>query len=358
MRLRIVDQGQAVPIDTHAVPYGIAAAMKADDEPVLTLCNASSPYISVGANQDLAREVDEDYCRGRGLPVLRREVGGGAVLIDRDQLYFHYIFPRRMAPERAERLFPRFIEPVLGTYAALGLAADHRPPNDIQINGRKLGATAAAEIGAAVVLAGSFLQDFDRETMAMSLRVPDPSFRDLLRRSLADHMTTMREQLDELPSRARLKALFLARVAGMIGVHPADDEPTHAEAAAIADAAARHADPAWTHRIGRKLVTGGFKIAEGVHLTEGEQRTPGGRVRARLLEKDGRIEGLELSGDVTCFPAGGLERLARRLVGLEISPGSSLASEVEGAIGALALDLPGVSPSDLAQAILKARTQP
>ncbi|MBM3548142.1 MAG: lipoate--protein ligase family protein [Alphaproteobacteria bacterium] len=358
MRLRVIDQGECSPIASHAIPYGIAATMAPASEPVLTLCNPSSPYVSVGANQDLSREIDEDYCRTHGVAVLRREVGGGAVLIDRNQLYFHFIFPRALVPERAERLFPRFIEPVLRTYAALGLVADYRPLNDIQASGgRKLGATAAAEVGAAIVVAGSFLLDFDRETMAMSLRVPDSAFRDLLRRSLADHVTTMREQLDVLPSRERLKSLFLARSAAMLGVDPVTDQPQPAEAAAIAEAAARHADPAWTHRLGRKLVAGGFKIAEGVHVTEGDRRTPGGLISARLLEKDGRIETLELTGDVTCLPADGLERLARRLAGLELDPAATFASDVSIAVGALALDLPGVSASDLAHAVLSARAR-
>lgn len=357
MRLRVIDQGEGSPIASHAVPYGIAQAMAGDAEPVLTLCTPSSPYISVGVNQDVAREVDEDYCRARGLPVLRREVGGGTVLLDRDQLYFHFIYPRRLAPESAERLFARFIAPVLGTYAALGVAATHRPLNDVQADGRKLGATAAAEIGAAVVVAGSFLLDFDRETMARCLRVSDEGFRALLRRSLAEHMTTMREQLDELPARDRLKALFLGRIRAMLSVRPMADQPTPTESGAIAAAAARHADPAWTHRLGRKMVAGGFKIAEGVHLTEGERRTAGGLVRARLLEKDGRIERLELTGDVTCLPTDGLERLARRLVGLEIDPPTAVILETTVAVGALGLDLPGVTASDLAQTILAARAQ-
>ena len=52
--------------------------------------------------QTCALPIYEAWCRGRGIPVLRREVGGGAVLIDRDQLYFHFILPRGLARERAD----------------------------------------------------------------------------------------------------------------------------------------------------------------------------------------------------------------------------------------------------------------
>lgn len=355
MRLRVIDQGQAAPLASHAVPYGIARAMAAVDEPVLTLCTPDAPYISVGANQDVAREIDRDYCRSRALPILRREVGGGAVLLDPDQLYFHFVFSRRLAPERAERLFPRFIEPVLRTYADLGIAADYRPLNDVQVDGRKLGASAAAEIGEVVVVAGSFLFDFDRETMAASLRVPSEGFRDVLRRSLADHMTTMRQLLAERPSRDWVKALFCGHVATTLSVEPVEDMPTVEETIAIDAASVRHADSAWVHRVGHKMVEGGVKIAEGVHLTEGERRTTGGLVRARLREQDGRIRDLDLTGDVTCLPADGLVRLARRLTGLPVDPAPALAAEIAIAVGALGLDLPGVTAEDLAETIRSSR---
>jgi lipoate-protein ligase A len=355
MRLRVIDQGEATPLASHAVPYGIAHAMAAGADPVLTLCVSEAPYVSVGAHQDLAREIDEDWCRARGIAVLRREVGGGAVLIDRDQLYFHFVFPRRLAPERAERLFPRFVAPVLATYADLGIAATHRPLNDVEAGGRKLGATAAAEIGEAVVIAGSFLFDFDRETMARALRVPDDTFRDLLRRSLVEHMATMRDLLPVPPAREQVKERFLGHVAATFAVEPAEDRPTASETAAIDAAFARHADTAWTHRHGRKLVTGGVKIAEGVHLTEGERRTAGGRVRVRLVEQDGRIRDLALTGEVTCLPADGLARLAMRLTGLALDPPAEIEAEVARAVGALGLDLPGISASEIAETIRSAR---
>lgn len=354
MRLRVIDQGEASPVASHAVPYGIAAVMAADADPVMTLCNAAAAYLSVGANQDVAREVDEAWCRERGLPVLRREVGGGAVLIDRNQLYFHFVLPRCLASEQSDRLFRRFVAPVVATYADLGIAATHRPPGDVQAGGRKLGATASAEIGEAVVVAGSFLFDFDRETMARALRVPDEAFRDLLRRGLAEHMATMRELLPALPTRDRVKTLFLDHVAACFECAPGYDQPTPLEKTAIDAAAARHGDETWIQKRGRKLVAGGVKLAEGVRLTEGERRTAAGLVRARLVEQDGRIRDLELTGDGTCFPADGLERLAARLVGLSLEARSEMEAEIAAAIGDLGFDIPGVSAFDIAETLRSA----
>jgi lipoate-protein ligase A len=250
MRLRVIDQGLASPIATHAVPYGIAAAL--GEEPVLTLATPAAPYISVGVHQDIAAEIDEQACRTRGIPVLRRDVGGGAVLLDRDQLYFHFVFPRRLAPSRPERLFSRFLEPVRRSYRDLGIATRFRPPADVVAGDRKLGASAAGEIGEAIVIAGNFLFDFDAATMAACLKVPEEGFRPVLRRQLDERMTTMRRLLPALPARAQVRSLFLGHVATVHALAPIEDRPTQAEEEAIAAAAARQVDPDWLQRRGRR----------------------------------------------------------------------------------------------------------
>lgn len=243
MRLRVIDQGEVTPLASHAVPYGIAAAMAAKDEPVLTLSTAATPYVSIGASQDIEREIDA-AC---SLPVLRREVGGGVVLIDRDQLYFHVVFPRRLAPAGSGRLFAHVAAPVVATYADLGIAAA-QVAQEIQAEGRKLGAMAAAEIGEAMVVASSFLFDFDRALFARSLRLGSETDRGALERNLAARIATVRDLLTALPSRRHVQALFLEHVAAAFDCMPTAAELRPSESAAVAAASARHADPGWIHR--------------------------------------------------------------------------------------------------------------
>jgi lipoate-protein ligase A len=240
MRLRVIDQGEDTPVASHAVPYGIAAAMAAEDEPVLTLSTAATPYVSIGAGQDFEREIDA-ACP---LPVLRREVGGGVVLIDRDQLYFHVVFPRRLAPAGAGRLFAHVAAPVVATYADLGIAAAH-VAQEIQADGRKLGAMAAAEIGEAMVVAGSFLFDFDRALFARSLRLEGETERSALRQNLAARIATMRDLLSVPPPRPQVQDLFVRRAAEAFGCRPAETGLRPTESAAVAKASIRHADPGW-----------------------------------------------------------------------------------------------------------------
>ena len=195
MRLRVLDFGFVPALRSQAVYHGVADTIAADGEPVLTLVNPDTPYVCVGVHQEVPREVDEAYCAADGLPIIRRHVGGGAVYLDRNQMFFHFMYPRTKAPQYAVNLYPRFIEPVVRTYRELGVEAEYRPVNDIQVKGRKIGGTGAASIGEATVMVGSFMFDFDTATMAHCLKVPSEKFRDKLRQTLDDYMTTMAKEL-------------------------------------------------------------------------------------------------------------------------------------------------------------------
>lgn len=354
MSVRVLDFGSVSALESQAIYHGLADAMTADGPPIVTLCSPCEPYICVGALQDVGRDVDEAYCRGHGLPILRREIGGGAVYLDGNQLFYHFVFPRVRYPAPALALFPWFIEPVLRTYRSFGIAAVFRPVNDIHVDGRKIGGTAAALIGEAIVLGGSVLFDFDAATMARCLKVPSEKFRDKLASGLADYMTTMAKLLPQVPPRGEVRRRYLDHVAGWLGEELQDDEPTPRERQAIAERCRRTADPAFVHQIGRRSALQGVKIAAGAHLSEGAVKAPGGLIRVVMLERDGMIADLDLGGDFTCLPASGLAALARRLTGTALDE-ASLIRAVASGLGDLGLDLPGVAPADFARAILASR---
>ncbi|MDR3472993.1 MAG: lipoate--protein ligase [Devosia sp.] len=353
MRLRVLDFGLVPAIRSQAVYHGIAETITADSDPVLSLASPATPYVCVGMHQEVSKEVDEAFCRSAGLPIYRRHVGGGAVYLDRNQLFTHFIYPRAKAPQFAINLYPLFIEPVVRTYRDLGINAVYRPINDIQVDGRKIGGTGAASIGEATLMVGSFMFDFDTATMARCLKVPSEKFRDKLRQTLDDYMTTMVKLLQVPPSREAVKARFLANCATVLGVEPVEDQPTRDELAAIKKAEADLADPGWTYLQGRKLVEMGVKIAAGTHLTESAHKAPGGLIRVHLLGRHGRIEDLMLSGDFTCLPPDGVDRLSECLKGTELLP-EALTRAIAAAVTALALEMPGVAPGELATAIMGA----
>jgi lipoate-protein ligase A len=352
--LRVIDAGQVSAGQSQAIWYGIASRMKPADEPVLTLVNPADPYVCIGFHQSARLEVDEPYCSARRIAVLRRRLGGGAVYIDHNQLIFHFMFPRWRAPGRVGQLYPLFIEPVVRTYRDIGIAAAFRPINDIQVDGRKIGGTAAAILEEATVLGGMFLFDFDTATMARCLKVPSEKFRDKLHKTLEDYVTSMRRLLPQVPARAAVKSLFLRHVADCLNVVPRESVANAGEQAAIEEEVVRLGDPAWTSRVGRKFVAAGVKVAAGTFLTEGLCKAPGGLVRVHLLSQADRIVDIEFSGDFTCQPPAGIAGLAECLRGESLSS-PNLAATIARIIETLRLEMPGVGPEHLAAAIEQGR---
>lgn len=354
MRLRVIDFGYVSALRSQAVFHGLAETMTEDSDPVLSLVSPSEPYVCVGLHQDIAHEVDTEFCASRNLPVYRRHVGGGAVYLDKNQLFTHFIYPRQKAPEFAANLYPLFIEPVVRTYREMGINATYRPINDIQVDGRKIGGTGAAAIAEATVMVGSFMIDFDTATMSKCLKVPSEKFRDKLRQTLDDYMTTIVKLTGSEPDRAELKERFLKHCADVLGVTPEWSEPTAAELAAIDAAEVSLADPEWTDVQQRKLVALGVKISADTHLTEAAHKAPGGLIRVNLLDREGAVGDLVISGDFTCLPPEGVDQLAAALKGTALEA-DALAAAAEQAIEALSIEMPGISATDIATAVMAAK---
>jgi lipoate-protein ligase A len=329
--LRVIDLGSAGASLCHALYHGLAAAYRPGDPPILALVRASEPHISIGLNQDLAGSIDIDYCRRAGLPILRRRLGGGAVYIDEDQLFFHFI----IGAERPDLLFARIAEPVVQTYAGLGIAARHRPPGDIAVGEKKLGAIAGAEIGLALVAIGSFLFDFDHRAMAGALKAPSADYRARLAEALQASLATMRTLMEAPPLVEEVKQRFIAASERCLALAAKADRPSPREWAAIAAAEQELGDPDWLAGRPRGPGPATVKLAEGAGLGEAEVEAEAGPLRAVLFEREGRIARLTLTGRLAGLSEPGWLALAERLQGvrLDAAPLRHALAEAETALG-------------------------
>jgi lipoate-protein ligase A len=356
MRLRVIDGGTRAPVDSQALWHGVAQSLRPGDDPALVFVTPAAPYVCLGYHQNAALEVDLAVCREEQVAVLRRRLGGGAVLLDQRQLIFHFVWPRALAPRRAHELYPRFLEPLVRAYRHLSIEAAYRPVNDLQVSGRKIAGAAAAEIGEAMVVGSMVLFDFDGQRMARLLRVADAKMRDKLAVALADYVTSLARLLPAPPSREAMRDLLVRESAAALGVAPEPSRLSKRESAAVAAEAASLAAPGWTARAGRKLVADGVKLAAGAYLARGLHKAPGGLIRTTLLACDGRIVELDIGGDFACLDPAAVELLGQRLAGAALDD-AALDSAVGHAMRMLDLDMPGVSPADLATAILAARRE-
>ena len=105
MTVRLLNLGKVSYLRSQTIYHAVAHAMVDSSPDTITLMSPDRPYVCVGYHQDVTRDVDMDYCGAQSLPVLRRAIGGGTVLLDERQLFFHCIFHRRRAPRRIAELY-------------------------------------------------------------------------------------------------------------------------------------------------------------------------------------------------------------------------------------------------------------
>jgi peroxiredoxin family protein len=99
----------------------------------LVLVSPKTPYISVGYFQDVNQEVSLDYCKKENLPIIRREVGGGTVYLDRNQIFYHIIWNKdnKEFPKKISDIYKYLSTPPIETYGEFGIETKFREINDI-----------------------------------------------------------------------------------------------------------------------------------------------------------------------------------------------------------------------------------
>lgn len=292
--------------------------------PAVVVCWPDRPYMCLGFSQDPGQEVDLDYCRHRGLPVFRRAVGGGFVYLDRRQVFFQLILPRRGAIPPAE-IYRRCLAPVTEALAALGVPAHFRPAADLTVNGRKISGNGGGEIAGHPVVVGNVLIDFDFDAMAGALKAPEPFFRQQVREMMRGRLTTLRRELGRTPSRRPLARLLIDAFARAFGPFRRGrlDAPLQRE---IDRLAAEMSSPDWPDLMPRPAVGRDVKIAEGCYVRH--RRDDAGELWATWVEEEGRVRKMEFGGPVASHRPEAWRVLAAGLAGTPLK-GSALADRLD-----------------------------
>ena len=255
--------------------------------------------VIVGRHQNTLAEIDEDYVRSRGIRVVRRLSGGGAVYHDLGNLNFTFIQDAGPSPRLDLGLFCR---PVARALRTMGVEAEVNGRNDITIGGLKFSGNAQYVREGRVMHHGTILFDSDLEAVGRALR-PDPEkIAAKGVRSVPSRMTTLRRHLPpdvDLPAfrAAFLEALFRGRPMAPYALTAED------LAAVERLRAERYAAWDWNY--------GGSPPCDLVR----RRRVEGcGTVEVRLRLERGRIAAAAFRGDF--FSGREPEALAERLVGL------------------------------------------
>ncbi len=128
-------------------------------------CWRVEPTVVCGRNQDIAAEVNLDYCRDNGIPVVRRRSGGGAVFADMQNYMFSYIAPG----DAIQSTFSAYTTMIADMLCRLGIDAQANGRNDIVAGGRKISGNAFYHLPGRCIVHGTMLYGLDSTHMQHAL---------------------------------------------------------------------------------------------------------------------------------------------------------------------------------------------
>lgn len=317
----------------------------------LDIVSPATPFISIGYFQDAGQEVDLEYCKKEGLPIMRREVGGGTVYLDRNQIFYHVVWNRNNPhfPRRIGDIYQHLAVPPVETYGEFGIKAEFCEVNDIvTAEGRKIAGLGGADITDSMVFVGSIILDFDYEKMVHAIKAPDEKFRNKVYKTMKENVTTMKRELGIIPPRREIIRVLKEKFEKVLGkLEPVDlnDEVIRK----MTELASWFNSPEFFFKKAPRIPKG-VKIKEGIEILYGMYKAKGGLIRTAQEVEKRTLKDINISGDFTFYPKEELSGLEDTLKETERKE-KELTSKIEEFYEKTRVQTPGVEPQDITKAI-------
>ncbi len=317
----------------------------------LDIVSPATPFMSIGYFQDAKQEVDLEYCKKQGLPIIRREVGGGTVYLDRNQIFYHVVWNRDNPhfPRRIGEIYQYLSGPPVETYGEFGIKTEFREVNDIvTAEGRKIAGLGGADIADSMVFVGSVILDFDYDKMVHAIKAPDEKFRDKVYKTMKENVTTMKRELGSIPPRREIIRVLKEKFEKVLGrLEPVDlnDEIVQK----MMELASWFNSPEFLFKRAPRIPKG-VKIKEGIEILYGMYKAKGGLIRTAQEVERRTLKDISISGDFTLYPKEELSELEDTLRETEREE-RKLTSKIEEFYEKTRVQTPGVEPQDITKAI-------
>ncbi len=273
--------------------------------------------VLVGYHQSVQEEIRTEFCTEHGIDVNRRITGGGGIFFDENQLgwevicdksFFDIVIPNN-------RLFKTLCRPVITALDRLGLKADFRPRNDIEINGRKISGTGGTDSDDAVLFQGTMLVDFDVDTMLRALKIPVEKLKAKEIDSVKERVTCLNWELGYTPSPEEIKQAIRFGFEKHLNIKLEPGGLTNAEKRLFEKKLDYFRSPAWIDSIKPK-----FQKRESV---QSAYKADAGLVRYTLVVNlpQKRVRDVYITGDFLSFPPRALYDLEAKLRGAPLDNG-------------------------------------
>ena len=191
------------------------------DEPVFFLWQ-NKPAVIVGYNQEVNTEVNLDYLKEKGIDLVRRVTGGGAVYHDLENL--NYTIVGRS--EDLERDYPEYAALMMKALQALGVPATLSGRNDILVDGKKVSGFAKRVCKNRLMVHGTLMYNVDVDVLT---HVLNPSKTKLQSKGIASVRSRVTNLCNYLPELSDIQA-FKNRLEEILSNNYSDAEYKLSEA--------------------------------------------------------------------------------------------------------------------------------
>ncbi|QGY41811.1 lipoate--protein ligase [Pseudodesulfovibrio cashew] len=250
-------------------------------EPEVFMLWRNAPAVIVGRNQNTLAEIDETFLRERGIPVVRRMSGGGAVFHDLGNINFTFI-STGTASKGLD--FQKFTMPIQEALEDMGVNCTFSGRNDLLIEGKKFSGNAQHFHKGRILHHGTLLFSSDMTDLSGALRVDPEKYRDKAVKSVRSRVTNISSHL---PAPMEVTN-FIAALMDFVSKEAAqDDMALTAEENRIIEALADERYRTWDWNFG-------YSPAYNFNR---RTRTPGGLLDVNMYVKKGHITRVRLHGD-------------------------------------------------------------
>ena len=250
----------------------------------LLLFYVNAPAIIIGRNQNTIEEINADVVNNRGIRVVRRISGGGAVYHDLGNLNFSFM--TRDVSARFNR-YDLFNQPVVEVLRSLGVPAEIGGRNDILAEGRKISGNAQFATAGRMFSHGTLLLDSNLDDVTAALRPKPGKVESKGVKSIRSRVANIAEFLREPIGVTELRDRILERIFGT-------SDSAHVPSLTLDDSDWRAAHELLERRYGSWSWNFGEDPPCNVQRT---QRFLAGEIDARLDVHGGRITAARFFGD-------------------------------------------------------------
>ena len=167
------------------------------------------PCALIGRHQDLSQELKLEECARLGVQTVRRVTGGGAIYFDEGQLGWALVCDRKTVGGSLTEITQKICTAAAIGLSKLGVDAQFRPRNDIEVGGQKISGTGGFFDGNTLMFQGTVLVDLNPEVMMSVLNVPAHKLAKHVLENAAQRVTSLKNLLGSAPSKDEVKAALI-----------------------------------------------------------------------------------------------------------------------------------------------------